>query len=484
MKKMLAILGLILLVAAGYVAYVFLTLDAEELGQKVLGKINESTGVQLAAEKFEVRPLHGVRLESGHLKGNLASGSVTGTLDRMVLDYELLPVLQGEVVVQGILIEGPNLDLVSRPVVEADKEESAVGSEVEGIELVETDGEGTVEAAEDESGLISAISISEMRVEEGNLRVTTAGSDSRGLAVRGFNLELGDLSLNSAAVSPLMGLRGQGQIRIDEIALEAMEIRGGRGELFVDGGHLIVRDLGIETEYAGLQVAEIAADLTQDPAPYRLQVGGSYDLNRLVEAAEGDGFGPAALEFTAHGVGPDLEGMVATGTFRLDSGQIPAFPMMVKIEELLGESLIVGLPYEGMDFVFSIEGGRAEVEPFVMGFENLQMAGGGQIDFAGPIDMQIDLKLRREAVSISILDPFIDGMTDEDGWTVIPFNIAGTMAEPDVELDMTAVKETASGLGKRAVSKALEDAAESLKEKAWRRRTQNDHEPPSSASHF
>jgi hypothetical protein len=402
----------------------------------------------------------------------------------MVLDYKLLPMVKGEVVVHRILVEGLSLEVVSRPVVVADKTESDARTESEGIEAVGEETTNAAAAGEDESGFVSTVSISEIRVIEGRLKVTTEGSDSAGLTVGGFNLEMGDLMVDSTAASPLMGLAAQGQIRIDEILLDETAIRGGRGNLFVDRGHLAVTDLGIETEYANLEVTEVAADLTRDPAPYRLQVGGSYDLNGLVEAPEGDGFGPAALEFDASGAGPDLANMVAEGTFRLDGGQIPAFPVMVKIEQLLGESLIVGLPYEGTDIVFSIVEGRAEVEPFVMGFDNLQMAGAGGIELGGPIDMQIDLKLPRESVSIALLDPFIDSMTDEDGWTTIPFNITGTMAEPEVEFDMTAVKEATSELGKRAVTKALEGAAESLKDKAWRRRNKDDPQPPSSASRF
>ena len=470
MKTIIKLLVVLLLAAAGFVAYIFVTLDPEELGRRVLEMINESTGVELTAESISVRPLKGVDLENGSLQGGMELGTVSGSLDRMVVDYKLLPILQGEIVVSQILVEGPRLEVLSRPAApavqpRASDPESMVSDEV----LV--GGERPI--AGEGSGFISAVSIDEIRVEDGNLKVATEGSDSGGLVIRGLTLELGNLSLDSAAMTPFLGFAAEGGIRLDEIVLDEMTIEGGRGDLVMDHGRLAVTDLGVETEHASLQVAEIAVDVTQNPWPYRLQAGGSYDLNELVQA-EGEGFGAAALEFTASGSGLDLDEMVANGTFRLDDGQVPAFPMMVEIEKLVGESLIVGLPYEGTDIVFSIENGRVRVEPFVMGFENLQMAGGGTIDLAGPIDIQIDIRLPRESVSSSVIDPFIDGMTDEDGWTTVPFNIAGTMAKPSAEIDMTSIKSTAKDMGKRAVTNALDGALDDLKEKTFRRRQKDD----------
>lgn len=468
MKTFFTIIGIILLLVVGFVAYVFLTLDPEELGQKVLGRVNEKTGLTLSAETFEVRPLKGLRLENGHLEGNLDAGSVSGDLSRMAFDYELLPILKGEVVVHQILVEGPDLEVVSRP---AEVAPPAPAPEPEVTEVVEEAPAEVLEAQpqEEASGFLSAVTISEIRVVDGNLKVTSEGSDSKGLSVLGFDFELGDLRLDATADPALLGLAAKGGIRIDQVQLDDLQIQGGRGDLVVDHGRLAVTKIGVETPNAALEIAELAADLTQDPPPYRLQAGGSYDVNSLVEA-EGEGFGPAALEFSAHGVGPDINMLVADGTFRLDSGKIPAFPIMVKIEKLLGKSLIVGYPYEGMDVNFHIANGKAEIEPFVLGFESLQLAGAGAVDLAGPIDMQLDIRLPREAVSIKVLDPFIDGMTDADGWTTIPFDVSGTTAEPDVDIDMTAVKETAKDLGKQAAGKLIDNTVDGLKDKARSRR--------------
>lgn len=468
MKKLFTIIGLVLLVISGLVVYVLISLDPSELGQKVLVIVSENTGVELTAESFELRPFQGVDLENGRVSGELDSGSVSGTVDRVILDYKLLPILQGDVAVEQIVVEGADLEVISR---------TASGTaRAAAAETIPTTGavtETELPESEEDSGFITAVSVVEIRVVDGNLKVTTADPDPGSAQIQGLDIELGDLSVDTVAATPIQGFSATGSIRVDAIILNDMVIQGGRGTIVVDRGRMRVSNLGVETAYASLEVTEMAADVTRDPVPYRLQAGGSYDLNSLVEAEEG-GFGPASLEFSAEGSGPDVNDVVARGAFRLESGQIPAFPVMVKIERLLGKSLLVGHPYEGADIAFTIRGGNVVIDPFVMGFENLQMAGGGSIDFDGPIDLQIDIRLPRNSVSNSVLDPFIDGITDDNGWTTVPFNIGGSMAEPDVDFDMTSIKNTAREMGKRAVTDALDSAVEDLKEKTFRRRRGDD----------
>ena len=109
-----------------------------------------------------------------------------------------------------------------------------------------------------------------------------------------------------------------------------------------------------------------------------------------------------------------------------------------------------------------------------MEFEDMQVAGAGEIDLAGPIDLEIDVKLQQKSVASDRLAPFLDGLTDAEGWTVVPFDVTGTMAAPLIEFDMVAIQNPATDLSRRAVSQALEGAAESLREKAWRRRDKDD----------
>ena len=234
MKTFFTIIAIVVLLIVGFVAYVFLTLDPEELGQRVLGMVNDKTGITLTAESFEVKPLKGLRLENGNLEGDLEAGSVTGSLDRMAFDYELLPILRGEIVVHQILVEGPTLEVVSRP---AEAPPATAEPTPEVAESVEaTPAEETAPEDVPERGFLTAVSISEIRVVDGNLKVTSEGSDSKGLAVQGFDYQLGDLMLDATAVPALLGLSAKGGIRIDQVQLNDLVIQGGRGDLALDHG--------------------------------------------------------------------------------------------------------------------------------------------------------------------------------------------------------------------------------------------------------
>ena len=149
----------------------------------------------------------------------------------------------------------------------------------------------------------------------------------------------------------------------------------------------------------------------------------------------------------------------------MEAGTVPAFPMVAKIEILLGKSLITGTPYQVTDMHFRLANGVATIRPFGLVLENLQINGSGTVNLDGPVNLRIDIKLPRELVDIEVLDGMIDGMTDEEGWTVIPFKVGGTTGAPDVDIDMSAAKEYAKNTAKAAVGDVVDSAVDSLKEK-------------------
>ena len=136
-----------------------------------------------------------------------------------------------------------------------------------------------------------------------------------------------------------------------------------------------------------------------------------------------------------------------------------------KIEKLLGKSLITGTPYEVTDMNFTLANGVATIQPFGLVLENLQIKGSGTVNLDGPLNLRIDIRLPRASVDIGALDSLIDGMTDEEGWTVIPFTVGGTTGEPDVSIDMTAAKEAAKGAAKDAAGKAVDKAVDKVEDK-------------------
>ena len=76
-KKLLLGLAVVVLVAIAAVAYLILTLDPEELGQKLLQRVNEQGGLQVQAASFQITPFKGLYIENAHVEGALASGNMS-----------------------------------------------------------------------------------------------------------------------------------------------------------------------------------------------------------------------------------------------------------------------------------------------------------------------------------------------------------------------------------------------------------------------
>jgi hypothetical protein len=464
-KKILLIIGGIVVVLIGIVAFLLWRLDPEELGQEVIRRVNEKGGMQLEAETFAIKPLQGIFIDNAHLSGDAPAGTVSAEVAKVIIEYELLPILQKELVINRIVVEQPQAELVSRPAAEPVPESQPAEAEPSADEPAVAEPAPTEGSAEAEGGFKPSVAIQEVRIENASVSARTEGVEGGEMAIEGLSLELHDFYVDPAATQPLVGLNARGGIRIDQIQADDMTIKGGRGDIGIHNGQVAVSDLGVETSNASLNVAVLDLDLRQDPPAYHLEAGGGFDLNSFVNAEGPGGFGPAAVSLTLDGAGPDPDGAVGNGGLRMEAGTVPAFPMVAKIEKLLGKSLITGTPYQVTDMNFTLANGVATIQPFGLVLENLQIGGAGTVNLDGPLNLRLDIRLPRELVDIGVLDGMIDGMTDEEGWTVIPFTVTGTTEAPDVDIDMSVAKEYAVGAAKGAVNKAVDSAVDSLKEK-------------------
>ena len=464
MMTVLKILGVILLLVIGFVIFVFVTLDPEELGQKFIQAINEKGGIQVQAESFQISPLKGLIIENAHAEGELATGSMTAELGRVVVDYQLLPILKGEIIVDQIVIERPRLVVVSHA---ADQRAASRGSKG-GVKDQTTEADAETQADE-ESSLSPTVSIASFRVEDGSITSKVEGPDPTQITIDGLNLELTDFFLDPAVADPILGLSANGSIRVEAISTGELDLEGSRGNIAFDHGLVTITDFGVDTDSATLQVSYLEVDLRRQPPPFTFAAGGECDVNSFVDVEGEKGFGPAALQMSISGIGPALDQIAGNGTLRLESGEIPAFPLVVTIERLLGKPLLTGSNYQATDIPFTVAGAMMQVQPFTLVADNFRVSGLGQIDLAGPLDLEVTVQLRREEVNIDVLDPFINQLTDEKGWTTVPFKVDGTMGEPEVGIDVSTVKDAAVDVGKKAISDVVEDAIDDLVDKYFKR---------------
>ena len=114
-KRILLVIGGIVLILIGIVGFILWRLDPEELGQEVIRRVNDKGGMQLEAETFSIKPLQGIFIDKAHVSGETPSGSVSAEVAEVIIEYELLPILQKELVINRIIIDQPQAELISRP---------------------------------------------------------------------------------------------------------------------------------------------------------------------------------------------------------------------------------------------------------------------------------------------------------------------------------------------------------------------------------
>ena len=462
MKTLFKILGIILLLIVILVVVVIIRFDPDELGQRVLAWVDQETDIDLEAERFSLHPLKGLELVNAEAHTVSPSGDVTVQLDRLLFEHEVWPLLKGELIIHRILLDKPQIQMVSvaEPVAEGGKG-SGSGSGAKEEPQPTAPAEPAVVAEGDTSGF--SISIAEIRIEDGSLVARTEGAAEDELELQGLDLVLSDLLFDSTAPSSIEGFAAQGGISVESIRLGEIEAKGTEGRISIDRGQTAITEFGLSTANGELQIDELAVDVTQSPATYNLSLGGAVDLNGLL-GAEGDGgFGPVQLEFGAAGEGPETEDLAGQGVLHLAAGSIPTTEAVAKIEKLLQKPLVSGSAYEATDIPFEVVNNILVIQPFEIVGSGIRIAGAGTVDLAGPVSAAADIRVPGEGLTlVGIPADALRYMTDAEGFMTVPFIIGGTMDELDVGLDSKAITASAKDSAKTAVEDYAKEEGKKL----------------------
>ena len=174
-----------ILIAAAALVVVALVLlsrdwDSPELGQALLDKVSASTGIQMKAEGFRLNVFKGVVLEKVEANTSGEGRELAFTLDRLVFEHRLLPLLSGTVAVDRVLLEKPHFDLVqSKRKGPAEKAERAEGAPAE-----PGDGGG---------GL--ALDVKRIQIEDGSLSMKNEAGEEK-TRIEGLDLEMRNVAVD------------------------------------------------------------------------------------------------------------------------------------------------------------------------------------------------------------------------------------------------------------------------------------------------
>jgi hypothetical protein len=451
LKKLLVVLVVILAIAIFLIARDW---DSPELGQALLDKAGEATGIEMTATGFRLNVLKGVVLEGVEARSEKSGRTFQFSLDQMVFEHRLAPLLSGTVAIERILLDKPQFELVETG--EAAPSEKEPAKEEESTPTEESD----VTA---EGGF--ALDVKEIVVSEGVLvmRSQKDGKEST-TKIEGLNVRFENLSYVPDAEPRLHAFGADGEFDIGRVALDTLAIRDTRGQLAFAEGRFDLKPFDFVMD-EGRFSAEMALDLNPTPFAYTLNAQGDpLNFNAMVGAQAG--FGPGNLRIDLEGAGSDSKDARATGSLALAEGEFPAIPALSQVDEKLGKKLLVGSPYKETELRFRLSNNVITLDPFPFETEWAKLELDGTVNLEGPLGLDLAVGTVREGIAIEgVGETVLDVLTDDKGWIMIPMTIQGTQDDPKVRPDSKALLAQAGEGTKRMATEAATDALKGLLKK-------------------
>lgn len=423
-------------VAAALVAFLALVrFDADALGRGVLERASATTGVTLTARAFRMRALSGLTIEGIEGKASFNGGRATVAIDRLVLDHRLWRLWRGEIVVDRLLVQRPHIRLEeTRAAERAPRSARASRAGAAGLGRL-------------------ALRVSRIDVEDGTVELK-ALAEPRPTVLKGFALALREVAFDAGQAAALAGLRGTGELRIEEVAFPKTRARDVRGALRLGGGRLSTGAVRFQTPQGPFE-ATLDAQLDRLPFAYTLALAGEpLDLASLITVSAGASGGPgrAALRLDGRGVGTEATGLVGRGVVRLEAGELPATPLLTAVERVLGRTRLVGAPYEATEAPFRVEQGRVWLDELSLRTPQMGMDLAGWASLEGPLELRLAIHAPRAGLAVEgVAAGALDLMTDDQGRVVVPLAVTGTQERPRVRPDVAAMAETARRGGARTL---------------------------------
>ncbi len=454
------------LVVSALAVLLFVDFDSPRLGKAVLDQVSAQTGLKIEADGFRLNVVRGLRMEGVRVVSESPSGRLTLQAKGFLAEHRLLPLLQGRVKIDRIVIYEPRIELVTQP-----KKALTRGA------LPRPDWKERPPAApavNQESGAQApsgpALAVDSIRLQGGTLATRTEGAPAPDVEIRGLDVDLRDLALDDAP-SAIQGLRAAGDLRTGEILLGGVKATEGSGRLRLADGHFILENFGLKLPQGHFLLSQFDADLNRDPFAYRLALSvDPLDTNAVLAAGPDGGFGPGVVHFTATGSGSETLDMTGEGTLALAAGRLPGSPLFNAIETVLGRADLKGSAYQPVTIPFQIRANRLHLSPFEVRTSLLALGVSGWADLAGPIDLKVAVRAPRDAVALARVPPRVLDLVDNGGWVTVPLRVLGTPQSPRVTADGEALREMGGQAVRAVVRQQVEKGVSRLLGKLFGRR--------------
>jgi hypothetical protein len=446
-------IGAVLLTAftMGVIVLFLVDFDSPALGARLLREVSEKAGIQLTAEGFHLNLLRGLRLDNVRLVTESPSGRLTITAAALLAEHRLPPLLRGKIEIDRVVLYNPRIELVTPPTSGA-KPPAAIPVSPKLPQTIPT-------APSPDSAQASnvALRVDRIKLDDGLLVTRTEGNEAADVEIRGLDVELRDLALDSAAPTTVQAFSATGDLRTREILISTLKATDGAGIIKLGAGHFRLEKFNLKLPQGPFLLGEFDADLNRDPFAYRFacQID-PLDTNGVLTAGKAGGFGPGKLVFTARGTGTETRDMIGDGTLSIAAGQVPGSPIFLGIESVLGRSQLAGSSYAPFTVLFHIQRDRLTVQPFELRTSLLALGLRGWADLAGPIDFRIAVKAPRDLVSLARVPPRVLDAVAADGQVTIPLRLTGTPDRPHVTADSEALRDMAGSAIRQEIRHQVE----------------------------
>jgi hypothetical protein len=443
--------------AAGLVALAALAVfaltrdyDSPELGRALLRQVSSRGDLELEAEGFRLSPLHGLRLQNVRVASKIEGGRLEATAERLVLEHRLGPLLRGQILVEQIVLERPEVELVSYDTAASgeggDSPPPAAGGETE----------------EEETGRSKlSLRVERFAIVDGTLVTRVEGTDEPPTEVRGLDLELRDIASDPAAPSLVQGLSARGELEADEAVAAEILATGVTAQIELADGHLRLRDCAFPTELGRFLIQLLDVDLNRDPYTFQLDlVGDPVRTHEILGGNAEGGFGAGKLDLSLAGdLSEDLH-LKGPGSLAVTTGKLPSNAAFEALEKLLGIPL-VGQEYQPFEVPFKIARNRLVAEGFRLAAGQLELAASGWVGLLDEsLSLQLSASALREAIDVKeIPKEVLEALTDSEGRVHLPILITGSQGSPAVKFDRSTwgqiVRQRVRGEAEKELGKAL-----------------------------
>ena len=441
LRKFVVVFAILVVVVAFFLMRDY---DSPELGQALLDEVGAATGIEMTATGFRFNLFSGVELDNVTATSQSEGRSFSFSLDQLVFEHRILPLLSGTVAIDRIVLDRPQFELVEAS--------SSAGPETE----AEAEAEAESGSEEDAGDAGLALEVSQILVRDGAIVIKSEDGSSE-TRVEGLDFAMENLTFDPTLES-LAAISAEGELTITKIVLDTITMSDLKSTFQLARAVFDLTELTFATPHGNFG-ADAQVDFNPVPFTYTMSAQGDpLDLNSMTGASQG--FGPGTVRFEAEGSGAETNDIKASGGLQLTAGEFPDIDMFTGVDKALGKQVLVGAAYEATEASFTLENNVIRLSPFRFTSDVARLDLSGTVSLEGPIGLEFTVATPRDGLVIQgVGGAMLDVLADDDGWVPVPMTVGGTLEAAKVRPDSGALVAQARQGTKREVKKAATEAA-------------------------